>query len=180
MKQGLTLTALALCAALGSCTLLGGPKAAANLVDPTGKAVGTATFTREGDGTRIRLKVIGLTPGQHGLHIHMNASCSNTTDANGNTVIFGGAGGHFDPGTAGHHGSPTTDNSMGHGGDMPMISVNTDSSGTADFYTSKVSLSGPNSLLNRSIVIHAAADDYKTDPAGNSGARLVCGVISQN
>lgn len=179
MKQGLTLTALALSATLASCTMLTGPKASATLLDPNDKAVGSATFTREGGSTRVKVSVTGLTPGQHGMHIHVNPSCSNTTDASGNTVIFGGAGGHFDPGNAMKHGSPDSPNMTGHGGDIPMLTVNTDGVGTADFLTSKVSLSGNESVIGRSIVIHAAADDYKTDPAGNSGARLVCGVINQ-
>lgn len=177
MKTGTTLTALALAAALASCTMLNPPKASANLVDPTGKAVGTAHFVGENGGTRIQLNVSGLTPGMHGMHIHMNPSCSNSTDASGNAVIFGGAGGHFDPGSAAHHGSPEAANTVGHGGDMPMISVSTDSNGTANFWTNKVALGGANSVIGRSIVIHAAPDDYKTDPAGNSGARVVCGVI---
>lgn len=183
MKPGLMLTALTLSAALASCSLLTnltGPKVTANLVDPTGKDVGVATFTRENSGARIKLNVTGLTPGMHGLHIHMNPSCANSTDASGNSVIFGGAGGHFDPGPAGHHGTPEAPNTVGHGGDMPMLIVNNDGLGTADFFTNKVSLSGANSVVGRSIVIHAAADDYKTDPAGNSGARLVCGVISDS
>ncbi|WP_135229750.1 superoxide dismutase family protein [Deinococcus fonticola] len=179
MKQGLTLTALALTATLASCTMMTGPRATANLLDPNDKAVGSVTFTREGGGTRVKVSVSGLAPGQHGMHIHMNASCSNSTDASGNTVIFGGAGGHFDPSNAMKHASPETPNTAGHGGDIPMITVNSDGVGSADFLTTKVSLSGPDSVMGRSIVIHAAADDYKTDPAGNSGARLVCGVINQ-
>lgn len=178
MKPGLTLTALALSAALASCTMIGGPRASASLVDPSGKTVGTAIFSREGNGARVKVSVSGLTPGQHGMHIHVNPSCTNSTDASGNNVVFGGAGGHFDPAGAGKHGSPELDNSLGHGGDIPMITAAADGTATADFFTTKVSLSGANSVIGRSIVIHAAPDDYKTDPAGNSGARQMCGVIS--
>lgn len=180
MKPGLTLTALALSAALASCTMLS-PKATsaqATLVDPNGQTVGQATFTAEGNLTRIKVEAKGLTPGQHGMHIHVNPSCTNSTDASGNNVVFGGAGGHFDPAGAGKHATPETPNTEGHAGDLPMLSVSSDAVGSAELLTSKVSLSGDNSVVGRSLIIHAAADDYATNPAGNTGARLVCGIIS--
>ncbi|ACO46990.1 superoxide dismutase family protein [Deinococcus deserti] len=172
--------ALLLTTTLASCALLGPTMARADLMNPTGQSTGQATFMAEGNGARVRVSVSGLAPGMHAMHIHVNPTCTNTVGANGETVAFGGAGGHFDPSGTNNHDAPTAANTVGHAGDLPMISVGADGTGTADFFTSKVSLRGENSLIGRSIVIHAGADDYQTDPAGNSGARVRCGVISAN
>ena len=152
--------------------------ASATLLSPTGAATGTATFNATCNGVQVKVNVSGLAPGMHGMHIHENANCNNTTDASGNPVVFGGAGGHYDPGASHKHNTPDVTNAQGHGGDLPMISVGADGTGSASFFSSRISLSGDNSVLGRSIIIHAAPDDYKTDPAGNSGARERCGIIA--
>lgn len=170
--------ALLVTSTLSSCALFGPTMARADLMNPAGQSTGQATFIAEGNGTRVRISVSGLAPGMHAMHIHVNPACTNTTGPNGEPVTFGGAGGHFDPNATNNHDAPTAANTVGHAGDLPMISVGANGTGTADFFTSKVSLRGDNSLVGRSIVIHAAPDDYQTDPAGNSGARERCGVIS--
>lgn len=151
--------------------------ASADLLDANGIVTGTAEFSAAGGGAEIRITVSGLKPGLHGMHIHTNPSCAASKDASGNTVTFGGAGGHFDPANSGHHASPTAPNTEGHGGDLPMLNVAADGTAKVDFYTPKVSLSGDTSVIGRSIIIHAGMDDYETNPAGNSGARERCGVI---
>lgn len=175
----LTLAALTVSAALLSgCASLWGPNASATLIDPQGQAAGTVSFTPTAEGTQVSVRVSGLTPGQHGMHIHENPSCANTTDAAGVVTVFGGAGGHFDPWVTKNHDSPTTENTRGHTGDLPMITVGVDGTGSADFVTRKITLTRTDSVIGRSLVIHAAPDDYATDPAGNSGARERCGVIT--
>ena len=191
MNRTLLPLGLVLSAALASCTpamqsgtlpnlsdLVSARNASATLLDPSGMPAGTATFTAKADGVQIKVNVTGLKAGMHGMHIHENANCTDSTDASGNKVVFGAAGAHFDPTYSHKHGAPDALPSQGHGGDLPMISVAADGKGSADFFTNRLSLSGDNSVLSRSIIIHAAPDDYKTDPSGNSGARERCGVIA--
>ncbi|WP_407572902.1 superoxide dismutase family protein [Deinococcus altitudinis] len=155
--------------------------ASATLRDPAGVVTGQVIFKQLGMAVQVTVKVNGLTSGQHGMHIHEYGRCTPGVDAAVNKVVaFGGAGGHFDPGMSHNHDSPKADDKYGHGGDLPMITVGADGTGTASFTTSKVSLTGVTGILNRSIVVHAHPDDYKTDPSGMSGARERCGVITRD
>ncbi|AWN22543.1 superoxide dismutase [Deinococcus irradiatisoli] len=155
-------------------------RAEAALRDAAGQVLGRASFEQVDQGVRISLTVSGLTPGQHGLHIHEYGRCTPGVDPAVNAVVpFGGAGGHFDPGMSRNHATPQTDDNLGHGGDLPMVVVGADGNGSVSFVTQKVSLSGLTGVLNRSIVIHAKPDDYKTNPSGLSGARERCGVIQR-
>lgn len=152
--------------------------ATAAIRDAAGQVRGTARFVQVGEGVQVTVEARGLTPGQHGMHIHEFGRCTPGIDpATNTTVNFGGAGGHFDPGMSKNHDAPTTENKYGHGGDTPMLNVGADGVGRATFTTNKVSLKGENGILNRSVVIHAKPDDFKTDPAGATGARERCGVI---
>ncbi|WP_034387071.1 superoxide dismutase family protein [Deinococcus sp. YIM 77859] len=152
--------------------------ATATLRDPAGQVLGTARFVPQGMGVQVTVEVRGLTPGQHGMHVHEYGRCTPGVDEATNTVVpFGGAGGHFDPGMSKNHDDPQADNTYGHGGDLPMLNVDEGGVGRASFTTDKISLSGMNGVLNRTLVVHARPDDYKTDPAGMSGARERCGVI---
>ncbi|SEI58655.1 superoxide dismutase, Cu-Zn family [Deinococcus reticulitermitis] len=162
---------------LTGCTDLGQPHARADLIDTEGKITGNVRLLPEIGGTRVLVEVSGLKPGQHGMHIHVNPSCDPGPDPSGNTIPFGAAGGHFDPGDSGNHDQPTTPNDQGHGGDLPMITVGTNGRGSANFKTTKVKMSGAESVLGRSVIIHADPDDYATDPAGNTGARERCGIF---
>jgi Cu-Zn family superoxide dismutase len=150
------------------------PSAVAELKDEGGKVVGRATLTQDlpGSGVWILVEAGGLAPGTHGIHIHAVGTCT----APGFTT----AGGHFNP-EGRKHGFFSPEGA--HGGDLPNMVV--PASGLVKFETANYRITltpGANSLFDAdgsSLVIHAAADDYSTDPAGNSGARVVCGVITR-
>jgi Cu-Zn family superoxide dismutase len=159
--------AVALLAACASMTPAG-PKVSAALVPTAGnKAAGSVTFTPNGDRVRVVAKVTGLPPGAHGFHIHEKGDCS---AADGMS-----AGGHFNP-TSKPHGNPSAGEH--HGGDMPMLEADAAGNATLDATLDTVTLgSDANGIVGRAVVVHKDADDFKTQPTGNSGARIACGVI---
>jgi Cu-Zn family superoxide dismutase len=128
--------------------------------------MGTVTFTKMGNTVQVVADVTGLTPGKHGFHIHEFGDCS-APDASS-------AGGHFNPTNNPHAGH---DAEKRHEGDMGNIEA--DSSGKAHLeLTDKImAMSGDKSIIGRSIIVHEKEDDLKTQPTGNSGGRLACGVI---
>jgi Cu-Zn family superoxide dismutase len=138
------------------------------VVQPTAnnKVTGTITYTKSADGVKVVGDISGLTPGKHGFHIHEFGDCS-APDAMS-------AGAHFNP-SKHQHGAP--DASDRHDGDMGNIEA--DASGKAHLeYTDKMmKLSGPDSVIGHAVIVHEKADDLKTQPTGDSGARLACGVI---
>ncbi|MCL4798204.1 MAG: superoxide dismutase family protein [Burkholderiales bacterium] len=144
-------------------------RASAVLAPTQGNAVaGTVTFEQRGDRVVVTAEITGLKPGsQHGFHVHEKGDCS-APDATS-------AGGHFNPGGKphGHHASPER-----HGGDLPNLVA--DEEGRAR-YTAATTLltvaAGPASVVGRGVVVHRDPDDYKSQPAGNSGPRIACGVI---
>jgi Cu-Zn family superoxide dismutase len=150
-------------------TLLG-PKAdqAVAVIHPTtGNAIsGTVTFTRESGRVRIVARVSGLSPGDHGFHIHEFGDCSG---GDGKT-----AGGHFNP-TGSNHGGPEA--AERHVGDLGNITANANGNATMNRLDAVVTLQGDNSILGRGVIVHAGADDFTTQPTGAAGARLGCGVI---
>jgi superoxide dismutase, Cu-Zn family len=140
------------------------------ITDAQGKKVAVAALSAVKGGVRIVVTVDGLMPGMHGIHIHTIGKCEGPA--------FASAGGHLNP-TMKMHGK---DNPMGpHAGDLLNITVDAKGKAKATLMASGVTLGpGANSLFHdggTALVIHATADDYKTDPAGNSGARIGCGVI---
>jgi superoxide dismutase, Cu-Zn family len=143
--------------------------AAANLAPTAGnRAAGTVTFTPTGDRVRVVAKVTGLTQGMHGFHIHEKGDCS-AADAMS-------AGGHFNP-TNKPHGNPATPDH--HGGDMPMLEADAAGNAALDVTLDTIKLdTGANGVIGRAVVVHKDPDDYKTQPTGNSGARVACGVIA--
>jgi superoxide dismutase, Cu-Zn family len=131
------------------------------------KVAGDALFTETDQGVVVTVLVRNAPPGSHGVHIHEKGDCSAADAAS--------AGPHFNP-TGHKHGGPTT--AEHHAGDLGNMTVTADGIGKLSFTSKDITLSdGPNSIMNRSVVVHEKADDLKTDPAGNSGARIGCGVI---
>ncbi len=155
------------------------PVSVAVLVTPTGQRGGTATLRTVPGGVELAIEVAGIQPGTHGFHIHANGACAPGPDASsGKTVDFGAAGGHFDPGAANKHGRPGQAMHEAHAGELPNLQVGADGRGVMRYVNANVSLAaGPTSMLGRTLVVHADADDYTTNPAGNSGPRVLCGVI---
>jgi Cu-Zn family superoxide dismutase len=144
----------------------------AAFVDASGKSVGTATLTQTTGGVQITATLTGLPAGTHAIHVHAVGKC----EAPGFTT----AGGHFNPDMK-QHGMK---NPMGaHAGDLPNFDVAADGTASVSILAAHVTLvEGPNSLFHdggTALVIHAGADDYMTDPSGNSGARIACGVIEK-
>jgi superoxide dismutase, Cu-Zn family len=144
------------------------------LHDAKGTDVGVATLSENSNvEVAIIVTVQGLTPGKHGIHIHETGLC----DPSGPDA-FASAGAHFNP-TDGSHGGP--DNPEAHAGDLGNIVVDENGEARLEMISTKISLSeGPVTLADAdgsALVIHADVDDMMTDPAGNSGDRIVCGVI---
>jgi superoxide dismutase, Cu-Zn family len=130
------------------------------------KVTGTVNFTKVGDDVQVVADIQNLTPGKHGFHIHEKGDCSAPDAAS--------AGGHFNP-TMKHHGGPMALDH--HEGDLGNITA--DASGKAHLdWKGKLSLTGKDSIIGKSIVVHEKEDDLKTDPSGNSGARIACGAIN--
>lgn len=154
------------------------PTFAAYIVDTTGKEVGRATFVGvDTGGVLVRIDTLGLTPGNHGLHIHENGSCNALRDTVGKVTPFGAAGGHFDPAATMQHRGPS---GMGHAGDLPNLTATDAGHARATFYVDRLSVTpgAPNNIVGRAIVVHANEDNY-TDvpPLGGSGGRVECGEI---
>lgn len=164
MKTILTITMFcaAVCAARGQEVT----KATAQLESKSNsKVTGTVTFTKVGDEVQVVADIQNLTPGKHGFHIHDKGDCSAPDAAS--------AGPHFNP-TQKHHGGPDT--AEHHSGDLGNITA--DASGKAHIdWKGKLSLTGADSIIGKSVVVHEKEDDLKTDPSGNSGARIACGAI---
>ena len=144
-----------------------------SLKDSKGMEVGTAKIAEAAKGgVTILLKVKGLTPGEHAAHIHQVAKCEGPG--------FTTAGGHFNPDMK-HHG---LDNPEGpHAGDMNNFTVDKKGRAKALLVNTRVNLGDDNHSVfsngGTALVIHAKADDYKSDPAGNAGDRIACGVITK-
>lgn len=159
----------------------GAPRAATGamvkLMTPQGEPAGQAVLTTVPEGVEIVMNVEKLTPGLHGFHIHTNGSCAPGPDAMGKTIDFGAAGGHFDPMGSMQHGDPAHAGTH-HAGDAPNLSADAQGKATLRFTNTMVTLvPGKTSVIGKALVVHADVDDYKTNPAGNSGARVLCGVI---
>jgi Cu-Zn family superoxide dismutase len=143
------------------------------LMDAKGQPVGTAKIADANKGgVVIQLNVKGLPPGEHAAHVHQNAKCEGPA--------FTTAGGHFNPEMK-HHG---LDNPEGpHAGDMPNFMVTPKGTAKATLVDPRVNLgAGDHSVFTNggtALVIHAKADDMKTDPAGNAGDRIACGTIAR-
>lgn len=154
--------------------------AQAALKTPEGTPAGMAVLSAlQGGGVEITVQVQGMKPGPHGFHIHTQGECAPGPDAaTGKLVAFGAAGGHFDPHGTHTHGQPGKSSRQIHAGDVPNLVVGSSGSGMMRHVHTDVTLApGPDSIVGRSLVVHEGEDDYRTNPAGNSGPRIACGVI---
>lgn len=167
-NKGFTIivTTIAALAFVGCKTSSGGRSATAQLAPTQGNQVhGTVKFTETAAGVRVVAHVQGLTPGQHGFHVHEKGDCS-APDATS-------AGSHFNPGGA-SHGMP--DAAQRHIGDLGNITADASGKAHYDRVDKHLRFDGPNSILGRSVIVHAKPDDGG-QPVGNAGARVACGVI---
>ncbi|TWT06723.1 superoxide dismutase family protein [Planococcus sp. CPCC 101016] len=142
------------------------------MMDSDGNAIGTAELSEEDAGVMVTLEVEGLEEGMHGIHFHETGMCE--------TPDFESAGGHFNP-TGAMHGMDNPDGP--HAGDLPNIEVSDDGTATQEFTAENVTMAigEENSLLKEggtALVIHAGEDDQMTDPSGDSGDRIACGVVT--
>jgi superoxide dismutase, Cu-Zn family len=146
------------------------PAAKALVESRSGSTVtGTALFTPVEGGVRVQLSVEGAAPGEHGVHLHEKGDCTDPKAAS--------AGGHFNPGGM-HHGGLTTGER--HGGDFGNLVAGADGKGSIDVVAKGLSLEGAaDGVVGKAIVVHEKTDDQKTDPSGNSGARVGCGVVAK-
>ncbi len=139
------------------------------LRDAQGRDLGSVTLVESGQGIRVSGHLRGLPPGEHAIHLHATGRCE---------PPFESAGPHWNP-TTQQHG---TQNPQGpHLGDMPNLTVGADSTATVQQVTPGGTLRGQNALLDAdgaAVVVHAGPDDDRTDPSGNSGARIACGVAT--
>ena len=137
--------------------------------DTAGRSLGTLTLTETAQGILVSGHLMGLSPGPHGIHLHAVGKCE---------PPFTSAGGHWNP-TGAEHG---TQNPKGpHLGDMLNVNVGADSTVTVHTMTPGGTLHGVHALLDAdgaSIVVHGGPDDYHSNPAGNSGGRIACGVVT--
>ena len=163
--------AFGLLAALFTMSALSAAKTKVELKDAQGKAVGSVVIWDQGSGVALQLDLHDLPAGEHAIHFHQVPKCE--------APDFKSAGGHFNPENKKHG----FDNPEGHhAGDIKNFTVGADGKATAKLENADVTLKeGPDSLLTNgaAIVVHAKADDYKTDPSGNSGDRIACGVITK-
>ena len=130
------------------------------------KITGVVTFTKVPEGIKIVADVSGLKPGKHGFHVHEHGDCSGTDGMK--------AGGHFNPTNSKHGGPESTERHVGDFGNLEA-----DAKGHAHYerVDTLITFEGQNSILEKSIIIHADPDDYVTQPTGNAGARIACGKI---
>lgn len=182
MKTVRTLVTFAATLALAGCShlenifkgaaegALAGPRA--ELRDAQGRDVGTVTFEQTPNGLLVRGDFRNLPPGTHALHIHTTGACV--------APEFTSAGGHFNPFNR-QHGMRNQNGP--HAGDLPNVEIGTDGTGHAEVLATYASLNeGPGNILDSdgsAVVVHASADDHRSDPAGNAGARIACGVVGR-
>ncbi len=155
----------------GAMMMAAGKTAEATISSASGSGLtGKATFTETGGTVKLVLTVENATPGPHAVHLHQNGDCSKP-DATS-------AGPHWNP-TKNPHGK--RGEAQHHAGDMPNMEVGQDGKGRIELTVNEWKIGGSDTtanIINKAIIVHAKADDYKSQPAGNAGDRIGCGVVS--
>jgi Cu-Zn family superoxide dismutase len=171
MKIRFVICACALALAGCNSVNLRSPTATAKLAPTSDSAVsGTVSFAQQGDKVLVEARISGLTPGLHGFHVHERGNC---TAPDGSS-----AGPHFNPHSAAHGGP---DSSSRHAGDLGNIEAGADGVAVYRAEVGGISLgTGADSIIGRSVIVHEKPDDLRSQPAGNAGARLACGLISKS
>jgi Cu-Zn family superoxide dismutase len=171
MKHSLGMIALAVLAAGCASMTPSGPSAIAVLEATKGNtAGGTVNFVQKGDKVAVSARVSGLSPGAHGFHIHEKGDCSSGDGMS--------AGGHFNPHGKPHASPGVTDR---HAGDMPMLQADGTGEATLTVELDVIGIGGGAAdIVGKAVVVHKDPDDFRTQPTGNSGARVACGVIRKS
>jgi Cu-Zn family superoxide dismutase len=167
MKK-LVLLSVAILLIAACASMATGPKATATLASTSGStAAGTVTLSQLGDGSvDVMANLTGVPPGVHGFHIHEKGDCGD----NGNA-----AGGHYNP-TAVAHGAPNAD--PHHAGDFGNVTADASGNVTVRFNTRSITVAdGPNTAIGHAVILHGNPDDLTTQPSGNAGPRIACGVV---
>ena len=156
-------------AAEAGSAAMGGTAVAEIKATKGNKVSGTVTFTQEGDKTTVAVDLKGLKPGEHGFHIHETGDCS-APDAKS-------AGEHFNPEKK-QHGAPTA--AEHHAGDLGNITADKKGDVKTSITTTDLTVAeGPHSVVGKAVIVHGKADDLKSQPAGNAGPRIGCGVVEK-
>ena len=153
-----------------------GPQVAvAEIAEVDGSGVsGTVRFTSLDDAVEIRYDLVGLSPGLHGFHVHANGDCS--ADSTGTPA--GAAGGHFNP-LSSPHGGPDSTRTKRHAGDRGNIEVGPDGTTRGVSVDSLLAFDGPTSVIGKALIVHGGQDDLSSQPSGDAGPRVGCGVIGE-
>ena len=145
-----------------------GMAALATLEGPDGANLGEVRFTRDADGVRVEAHLQGIEgSGPHGFHVHENGTCD--------APSFESAGGHFNP-TGAPHACPPTE--PRHAGDLGNVEIDGDGGGHLEMTTNLLSLQGQNSVIGKAVIVHGAVDDCTSQPSGDAGPRIACGVVA--
>jgi len=178
MKTLVTTMIVALGLSIGGAAVAKETKASGKLADATAKlesksdskAMGTATFKVEGGKVHMKVEMTGLTPGEHAIHIHEKGDCS-APDASS-------AGGHWNP-SGENHGKWGV--APFHHGDIGNLKADANGKATLSFSTDlwTVGDGKPSDIVGKAVVVHLKEDDFKTQPSGNAGGRVACGVIGK-
>lgn len=145
------------------------PAAVATLTGRAGSGIsGSITFHSMAGGAHVEANVQGATPGTHGFHLHERGDCS--------AEDFSSAGAHFNP-TGSEHGAPGT--AAHHAGDLGNIEIGADGTGELSVHSTQLAIAeGANAVIGRAVILHEGPDDFVTQPTGNAGGRIACGVVS--
>ena len=149
--------------------------AVAEILEVDGSGVsGTVRFTALDDAVEIRYDLAGLSAGMHGFHVHQTGDCS--ADSTGTPA--GAAGGHFNP-LSSPHGAPDSVRTERHAGDLGNVEAGPDGTARGLAVDSLLAFDGPTSIVGKAVIVHGGRDDLVSQPAGDAGPRVGCGVVGE-